>query len=240
MPALTKQSYYRQRARKYKKNLAESEIRQRRACAWIEPRSRARILDLGCKFGQLRCHLDAREVNYSYVGLDIDEDTVLRANGSREDRFICHDLNEGIPLADATVDYAVCLELLEHIESPSTLLEEICRVLHPRGRLILSVPNPYCWMELVGNARRSADTEGHIASFTWQNIDALTNFVGLDIIDHKGSYTRVPWSKKLFGAHRHFETDHFLLTRSNMFLLAPRKSPAVRNAQKPSSCTYSS
>ncbi len=45
-----------------------------------------------------------------------------------------------IPVESNAVDCVKCTELLEHVEYPEKVLEEISRVLKPGGALILSVP----------------------------------------------------------------------------------------------------
>ena len=47
---------------------------------------------------------------------------------------------EGMPFPDSEFDAVVCTEVLEHVPNPSRALEEIRRVLKPRGVLIGSVP----------------------------------------------------------------------------------------------------
>jgi len=47
---------------------------------------------------------------------------------------------QNIPVKSNTVDCVKCTELLEHVEYPEMILDEISRVLKPGGALILSVP----------------------------------------------------------------------------------------------------
>jgi SAM-dependent methyltransferase len=59
----------------------------------------------------------------------------------------------GDAIADATFDYVVCTEVLEHTLQPFAAIAEINRILRPGGRLFLSVPFnfrihgplPDCW-----------------------------------------------------------------------------------------------
>lgn len=50
-------------------------------------------------------------------------------------------LDERLPYADGSFDYLVCVEGLEHIESPANAIREFARLLRPDGTLIVSVPN---------------------------------------------------------------------------------------------------
>jgi SAM-dependent methyltransferase len=53
------------------------------------------------------------------------------------------DLNGPLPFPDASFDSVLLTDVLEHIAAPESLIQEIARILRPRGRLILSVPFMY-------------------------------------------------------------------------------------------------
>ena len=130
-------------------------------------------------------------------------------------------MNEGIPFDDKTADYIICLEVMEHLENATFFIKELKRVLKDDGKLIISVPNPYCWSELFGNMLKKNDTQGHIATFTYQNIVALLKFSGLKLYDKTGSFTRIPMSRRLFGKPFIVSTNFFFFTRNNMYLIGP-------------------
>ncbi len=48
-----------------------------------------------------------------------------------------------LPFEDASFDFVTCLEVLEHLYDPFRVLGELCRVLRPGGRLVMSVPNQF-------------------------------------------------------------------------------------------------
>ncbi len=45
-----------------------------------------------------------------------------------------------IPLPEASIDSALCTEVLEHCPNPTAILPEVCRVLKPGGSLVLTLP----------------------------------------------------------------------------------------------------
>ena len=51
------------------------------------------------------------------------------------------DLDARLPFDDASFDYVVCVEGLEHIENPANAIREFSRLLVSGGQLIVSVPN---------------------------------------------------------------------------------------------------
>ena len=50
-------------------------------------------------------------------------------------------LDERLPYDDNSFNYIVCVEGLEHIESPANAIRECARILSSGGKLIVSVPN---------------------------------------------------------------------------------------------------
>jgi SAM-dependent methyltransferase len=48
---------------------------------------------------------------------------------------------ESIPLPDASVDFALCAFVLEHVADPYKVVEEMVRLLRPGGRILLAVPS---------------------------------------------------------------------------------------------------
>lgn len=90
------------------------------------------VLDAGC--GSRPYQADILEHAQWCVGLDWGQSVhELRAD-------VLADLARPLPLRDASVDGAVCFEVLEHVAEPSVLLAELNRVLRPTGILLLSVP----------------------------------------------------------------------------------------------------
>ena len=219
MSRITKADFYRLKGEGYELYDPEAMVRYQNVLRWISLRDGIAIREVGCKYAVLRDILAKRALRADYVAVDIDAETLKKIPGFNERQFICHDVNEGLPFEDSSADYLVCLEVLEHLENATAFLEEAKRVLRQRGRLIVSVPNPYSWMEWLANLRRFGDTEGHVATYTHQNIDALMKFSGLVVRDVMGTFTRVPFSRRLSGRYFLLRTNRMLLTRSFMYLI---------------------
>lgn len=98
----------------------------------------ARILDAGCGEG-----FAMREVvgdgPAQAVGLDGSAGAVRLAQElNPRHRFMAGDLY-GLPFPDRRFDLVICMEVLEHLDTPERGLAELCRV--SAGWLLLSVPN---------------------------------------------------------------------------------------------------
>lgn len=216
---ITKEDYYKLRAESYPLDDQEALVRYGKALAWLNVKEGMVVREVGCKFAVLRDLLEKHVHKSNYAAVDIDEATLRKIPRYDSEQFISHNVNSGIPFPDSSTDYLFCLEVLEHLENPTAFMAEVKRILKPGGKLILSVPNPYCWMESLGNIYKQSDTEGHISSFTYQNIDALLRFGGLTLRDSMGTFTRVPFSRRMFGKYKLIETNNILLTRSYMYLI---------------------
>ena len=219
MSSISKEAFYRERAKTYPFEDPEALIRYRRAIDWMNLDGPLSIREVGCKFSVIFDLLKSTGRPFDYMALDIHLETLRRIPCYDPDRFLQHNANFGLPFEDASADYLVCLEVMEHLENPTHFLAEVGRVLKPGGKLMLSVPNAYCWMEWLDNVRRAPDLEGHIATFTHQNINALLGFCGMRLRDIKGTFTRIPFSRRLFGSYKLLRTDNMLFTRSYMYLI---------------------
>jgi len=51
------------------------------------------------------------------------------------------DLNQSLPYPSASFDFILCVEGLEHLENPFNAIREFSRLLKPRGKLFLTLPN---------------------------------------------------------------------------------------------------
>lgn len=97
------------------------------------------VLDLGCRYGALtRAYASGNAV----IGVDVDRDALAEASKlGIETRWA--DVEQPLPLADASFDVVVAGELLEHVRDPAAVVDEARRLLRPTGVFVGSVPNAY-------------------------------------------------------------------------------------------------
>ncbi len=102
----------------------------------VRRHARGRLVDLGCGeaplYGMYRDHVDSVTcVDWS------------RSVHASDHLDLEADLNEPLPLADASFDTVILSSVLEHVLRPRELLAEIARVLAPGGKLLCVVPFMY-------------------------------------------------------------------------------------------------
>jgi SAM-dependent methyltransferase len=95
----------------------------------------ARVLDAGAGDGRYR----AEFAHTRYIGVDLAiGDAAVDYSGLDA---IC--TLTGLPFAHGGFDAVLCTQVLEHVAEPLQVLQEICRVLRPGGRLFLSAPQSW-------------------------------------------------------------------------------------------------
>lgn len=101
------------------------------------PELGACVLDVGCGSGALLQRL-ARLGYGNLVGLDI----APPASALPGIRYLACDLDDcRTPLPDGSVQLALAVEVLEHIENSGSLLQELARVMAPDALLLATTPN---------------------------------------------------------------------------------------------------
>lgn len=81
----------------------------------------------------------------------------------------------GLPFRDAAFPCVVCSQVIEHVPRESPILEELCRVLAPGGRLVLGTPDYSRWEWIAIEAMYARVAPGayaheHITHYTRQEL----------------------------------------------------------------------
>lgn len=210
---MDKKQFYENRAESYTKFDRQGFARYSRALKLVNIQNGTKILDVGCKHAFLCDFLAENGINCDYHGLDISEKVIESLKHKKGSFQVC-DVMEGVPFEDGNFDYIFCLEVLEHVENPTFLLNQFNRVLKNDGVLLLSVPNPYNWIDIIAELLRFPDTEGHIMSFAFQNICRLVDFCGFKVEKKLGTYALLPYT--LHGIRK----GNYLMFPSSLTFLA--------------------
>ena len=104
-----------------------------------------RLLDMGCGDGAATMALQKAMGAKEAVGVDIDHAAVATAREKGVEAFQ-GDINSiELPYEDAYFDAAYCGEVIEHLFDPDHLLDEVYRLLRPRGVCVITTPNLSSW-----------------------------------------------------------------------------------------------
>lgn len=206
-------AFYDLRAGEEPENDSESWLRFRKALAAADISPGERVLDVGAKQGGLAACADNLGLAIDYVGLELSEENVRSAADKELDVRLA-DASQSLPVENDDFDCVFCLELLEHLPSPLGLLMEIARALVPDGRAVLSVPNPYSWVEIYRELFRRPDPEGHISEFTTPVFENLLALAGMRLDRRLGTSLRIPKTMRLIPTNS-------VLARSRIFVVRP-------------------
>ena len=121
-----------------------------------------RIVDVGCGAGRLRTFLN--DLIESYAGVD-----AVRYEGLPNGlAFLGADLNrDPIPVPSDSVDVAISIETIEHLENPRAFVRELVRITKPAGWLLVTTPNQRSLVSLGALV-----VKGHFSAFGESNYPA--------------------------------------------------------------------
>ncbi|MCZ6777655.1 MAG: class I SAM-dependent methyltransferase [Acidobacteria bacterium] len=102
----------------------------------IEPTDR--VLDVGCSDGMLLFSLE-RYSAFS-IGIDFSHSMVKWAKRFSPQSSVMVSNGLALPLKDNSFSRVFCLEVLEHVTNPDSVIAEITRVLDHQGKAVITVP----------------------------------------------------------------------------------------------------
>jgi ubiquinone/menaquinone biosynthesis C-methylase UbiE len=125
---------------------------------WLDPGSRA--LDLGAGNGEFSAQLALR--GYQVVAFDLDSRALQESRGTAVNgtTWVAGDATL-LPFGDASFDFVLCNSAIEHFPDDRAAIRELCRVMKPGGRLIIttdSLPKRASrWLRAIPMAWRRED-----------------------------------------------------------------------------------
>lgn len=165
-----------------------------------------KILDVGCGDG-LISELIGKKTGAKMYGVDV-ADAAVRLSRKRGIDSKIFDVNKEIPFKNSFFDAVYCGEVLEHVFDVDNLIDEIKRVLKPRGYAVITVPNIAAWynrgLMLLGYLPFWVEASiknpvgspfavscGHVRAFTKSALVQLFRIHGFRIEAVTGAYINV-------------------------------------------------
>jgi ubiquinone/menaquinone biosynthesis C-methylase UbiE len=152
-----------------------------------------RVLDLACGTGELERLLLTRWPDLQITGVDLSAGMLRQASAKLKDASALWVLAEAthLPFPDGTFDYAICASSFHYFSEPLQALQEIRRVLHPGGRLILvDWCDDYLSCKLCGLWLRLTN-RAFCKTYSLRTCKALLNRSGFEVI--QADRFRVQW-----------------------------------------------
>jgi SAM-dependent methyltransferase len=144
-----------------------------------------RLLDVGCGTGDnlryiLKENIELHGLEYAENSIRIAQEAVGKHADIRSGSATA------IPFPDSSCDFALCIEVLEHIEDDGAALTEIARILKPGGKLIMSVPYRHWFPSYFG-------LMGHFRHYTRLDLEQMLKSRGLVPVKYLSNFPR--WSR---------------------------------------------
>lgn len=173
----------------------------------------ASLIDIGCGDGTYYGHYFGNRTGLN-IGADISLSALQRTRHLNLQRVVL-DIEQPLPLHPASLGGALCIDVLEHLFDPESLMEEIFRILKPGSYLVVSVPNiahfPHRLRLLggkfvAGGLASTADTpwrDPHIRFFTTRSLRDFLSSTGFRTVKIYGVrtalLTRMPFLSVLIA-----------------------------------------
>ncbi len=130
----------------------------------------AKILDLGCGTGL--GSLPFFEKGFEVTGIDFAEGMVKRAAYHPFKRLVCQDIETELPVSDEEFDAVILLGVLDFVEDPAALLDQVHKKLRNGGLCGLTAPQ-----------RRPEPSGIEIKDYTKDEIERLLTNSRLEIME---------------------------------------------------------
>mgnify|MGYP001297429608 CR=1 FL=1 len=152
-----------------------------------------RVLEIGCGTGATMAALKARGTIEQAVGVELDPVSAAVAQAQFDRLFVSavEDAPFETAIEPSSLDLVLCLDVLEHLVDPWTVVRRVSPLLRPGGRLIISLPNIRNWkfiarLFFLGDFRyRDSGVldRTHLRFFVRDTAMALAASGGLEVVD---------------------------------------------------------
>ncbi|MCG8510235.1 MAG: class I SAM-dependent methyltransferase, partial [Rhodospirillales bacterium] len=172
------------------------------------PENAVRILEVGCGTGNTLAHLKAIGIGGWHGGVEINRAMAAEA-APKIDRLWTGAIEDMLTAADglhteSPFDAILCLDVLEHLLDPWTVLKVLTGQLVPGGTVVASLPNirfhkallPLLFRGDWTYEERGVLDSTHLRFFTRKTALTLMRDAGLEIVAVEPSTALKPWKNK--------------------------------------------
>jgi len=150
-----------------------------------------RYLDIGCWTGDSTVAYRASEKFKEIYGVELCEEAAVEARNKGINVSICDINYEKLPYSDDYFDGITFVAVIEHLISPDHILEEVRRVLKPKGTLIIGTANVASLSNRIrvirGNRPRTSFDigwdGGHLLYFTPNELKGLLEQYSFEVVE---------------------------------------------------------
>jgi 2-polyprenyl-3-methyl-5-hydroxy-6-metoxy-1,4-benzoquinol methylase len=129
-----------------------------------ENRPGLELLDVGCGSGTLLSLLKRR--GFRVRGVDFSSEAAAIAKSENDVEVAVGSLEE-VQFPDRSFDVVTLFHVMEHVTNPRLVLNEVSRILRPKGAVILQVPNIESWQFKVFGAQwYGLDIPRHVIDYS--------------------------------------------------------------------------
>lgn len=133
------------------------------------PSSFQTLLDVGCGEGYLLYRIGRLYKNKMVYGLDLTDGRIKTSKKHLSTTPLIRGQVLSLPFPDNSFDVVVCSELLEHISSYNTALDELIRI--SKNKIIITVPNELLIFQIFcPKCKAKFYFDGHVNFFTAQSL----------------------------------------------------------------------
>jgi 2-polyprenyl-3-methyl-5-hydroxy-6-metoxy-1,4-benzoquinol methylase len=155
---------------------------------YISSASAKKVLDVGCAYGFM---LQRFPDTFEKFGLDVSEYAIEIAKKHLPGASLqIWNVEDPFPFKKNFFDLITCNDILEHLEKPEKALENIFKVLGPKGIFYINSPNlNFVRKTIFAYADRK---EHHISLMTHKNLEKTLVAAGFSIVDH-WTFSNIPF-----------------------------------------------
>lgn len=161
-------------------------------------KEKSKVLDIGCGSGVMAEKI--KLLGHDVEGIDISEEAIEKLKEKNIDGKVV-DVNKDLPFKDASFDIVWCSDLIEHVQSPGFLLDEIHRVLKKDGILLLTTCNSayfiFRLMHLFGQTCSEIQHPYHFHFFSLRSLKKLLTSRKFKVLERLGRNTPIIFPKKI-------------------------------------------